>query len=274
LEDYINADYANKISDFLTETTTSDLKKRKVKHYGYEFRYGTNDCDVGQPLADRMPSVVQGLIQKMLQDRLITAEPDQLTVNFYEPGSGIAPHVDNPNAFDEFIVSLSLLSSTMMEFRNKKSKQLVKLYLALNSLLVMGGDSRYKWSHSIPERKHDLLQNANSNYLVKPRGKRISLTFRKVKPYDGETNTAAAASDGEPEMTMPRNELEASEFEKSYVHTVYNKISDHFSSTRHTPWPGVVNFIQSMSQHARMLDVGCGNGKYLNLRNDLFPVGF
>jgi hypothetical protein len=96
----------------------------------------------------------------------------------------------------------------MMEFRNKKSKQLVKLNLAPNSLLLMVGDSRYKWLHSLPERKHDLLQNANQKYLLKLRGKRVSLTFRIVKPYNGETKTAAAAA----AATMPRNELEASDF--------------------------------------------------------------
>lgn len=35
-------------------------------------------------------------------------------------------------------------------------------------------------------------------------------------------------------MKLPENELEAQEFERSYVHTIYNEISDHFSHTRHS----------------------------------------
>ncbi len=273
LEDFIDSTYADSITDFFTtKTTASDLKKRKVKHYGYEFRYGTNDCDEARPLTDpesRMPAIVHDLIRKMAQNELISVEPDQLTVNFYEPGHGIAPHVDNPNAFEEFIISLSLVSSAMMEFRHKESKKIAKLYLEPNSLLVMKGDSRYNWTHCIPERKHDLVLNANQNYLVMPRGKRVSLTFRKIKPYE---ERAKLKQTDEPEMVMPQSEMEALNFERSYVHTVYNSIADHFSSTRHTPWPGVVSFIESMQPFAYMLDVGCGNGKYLNQRNDLFAV--
>ena len=71
---------------------------------------------------------------------------------------------------------------------------------------------------------------------------------------------------------MPLNDEDASKFESSYVHQVYNQIADHFSNTRHSAWPGVVEFIQSLNKDSLMLDVGCGNGKYLNIRNDIFSV--
>ena len=269
LENYIDADYASKLVDFLTSTNTFDLKKRKVKHFGYEFRYGSNDCDEKQPLAEKIPEICQELIKKMLDEKLIEIEPDQLTVNFYEPGHGIAPHVDNPNAFDECIISLSLLSSATMELRQRENKQIANVYLRPNSLVVMKGDARYKWTHSISERKHDLVLNSNQKYSVVPREKRISLTFRKLSSGQGKQKSSSKT---EPELTLPKSELEALTFEKSYVHTVYDKIADHFSSTRHAAWPGVAKFIQSMEAYAFMLDVGCGNGKYLNLRQDLFAV--
>jgi ubiquinone/menaquinone biosynthesis C-methylase UbiE len=71
---------------------------------------------------------------------------------------------------------------------------------------------------------------------------------------------------------LPLNDEDASKFESSYVHQVYNQIADHFSNTRHSAWPGVVEFIQSLKKDSVMLDIGCGNGKYLNLRNDIFAV--
>ena len=74
------------------------------------------------------------------------------------------------------------------------------------------------------------------------------------------------------EIALPSSDKEAIEFEKAFVHTIYNEIADHFSHTRHSAWPGVAKFIDSMSPDATMLDIGCGNGKYLNLRNDIIAV--
>lgn len=274
LENFVDKSYAQQLAEFFTlsDSPMFDLKKRTVKHYGYEFRYGTNDCDETKPLVDqKVPQVVDGIIKRMLDERIIDIEPDQLTVNFYEPGQGIAPHVDNPDSFEDYIISLSLLSSVVMEFRKRdvgsKSNKLAKLHLQPNSLLVLKGESRYQWSHGIAERKHDIVPNSNQSYLVLERARRISLTFRKLKK--------ASSRDKKPanELNLPTSENEALEFENSFVHTVYNQIADHFSSTRHTAWPGVVKFINSLEPYSLLLDIGCGNGKYLNLRpNDLFAV--
>ena len=49
------------------------------------------------------------------------------------------------------------------------------------------------------------------------------------------------------------------------MHAVYDQIAPHFSSTRHSPWPLVTSFLQRQRPGAVGLDVGCGNGKYLNV---------
>lgn len=187
IPDFIDDSYAQEIVEFLEKhdffKDKQDLKKRRVKHFGYEFQYGTNDCDENKPLTDpesQMPKICDKLIEKMLSDKLIKHAPDQMTVNFYEPGNGIPPHIDNVNAFDNYIISLSLCSSVMMEFRQAETKKFSKLNLEPNSLLVLKGDSRYKWSHLIAERKHDLILNRDQCLTVRKRDKRISLTFRKV----------------------------------------------------------------------------------------------
>jgi hypothetical protein len=46
--------------------------------------------------------------------------PDQCTVNEYLPGQGIAPHVDTHAAFDDAILSLSMGSGIVMEFRRQR----------------------------------------------------------------------------------------------------------------------------------------------------------
>ena len=56
LENFIDDTYAQQIIEFLEKHNESnekqDLKRRRVKHFGYEFRYGTSDCDETQPLTD------------------------------------------------------------------------------------------------------------------------------------------------------------------------------------------------------------------------------
>lgn len=64
------------------------LKKRSVRHFGYEFRYGTNDVDMFTPLPENIPDYIMPSVGKMVTDKVIQAEPDQLTVNQYYPGQG------------------------------------------------------------------------------------------------------------------------------------------------------------------------------------------
>lgn len=98
LENFIDETYASELVEFLEkhDNLSKDLKKRRVKHFGYEFRYGTNDCDENKPLIgndQQIPLICNRLIGKMLSENLIKSAPDQMTVNFYEPGHGIPPHM-------------------------------------------------------------------------------------------------------------------------------------------------------------------------------------
>jgi len=62
-------------------------------------------------------------------------------------------------------------------------------------------------------------------------------------------------------------------YEEQHVHEVYEQIASHFSSTRYKPWPIVEAFVQSLSPGSVGLDVGCGNGKYLTVNQDVFIIG-
>ena len=68
---------------------------------------------------------------------------DQITANIYTVGDGIPPHVDNPYAFGSNIISLSLLSDVLLEF--KRGDNVYPLDLARKSLLIMTGEARYSW---------------------------------------------------------------------------------------------------------------------------------
>uniref|UniRef100_A0A8C0AN48 Uncharacterized protein n=1 Tax=Buteo japonicus TaxID=224669 RepID=A0A8C0AN48_9AVES len=66
--------------------------------------------------------------------------------------------------------------------------------------------------------------------------------------------------------------MEASKLEQECVHKVYEEIATHFSSTRHSPWPRIVEFLRSLPKGSIVADVGCGNGKYLGINEDLYMV--
>ena len=96
---------------------------------------------------------------------------DQIIVNEYQPGQGIAPHVDCPRSFRSPIISLSLGSGIEMEF--KRGERVERLYLQPRSLIVLQGAARYDWTHAIRPRKNDVI----ASHRV-ARQRRISITFR------------------------------------------------------------------------------------------------
>ncbi|KAJ2807596.1 tRNA methyltransferase, has a role in tRNA modification [Coemansia guatemalensis] len=61
--------------------------------------------------------------------------------------------------------------------------------------------------------------------------------------------------------------------EEQYVHAVYEKIAEHFSDTRFKAWPVIERYLKELPVGSVGADVGCGNGKYLGLRPDIFLIG-
>lgn len=58
------------------------------------------------------------------------------------------------------------------------------------------------------------------------------------------------------------------------INQVYDQIAGHFSATRHKPWPKVLEFIEEQAPGSVLLDIGCGNGKYLGTNPNLIMVSF
>lgn len=84
--------------------------------------------------------------------------PDQLTINQvsfnlsgniitdkYAPGAGIPAHVDTHSAFGPELISLSLGSPIIMDFRHPQEDIHIPIYLPPRSLLVLTGEARYVW---------------------------------------------------------------------------------------------------------------------------------
>jgi alkylated DNA repair dioxygenase AlkB len=97
---------------------------------------------------------------------------DQMLVNEYLLGQGIAMHRDY-QTFDRTVVSLSLLTHCVMDFRHIASRRQEMLLLEPRSLLILTDEARYDWEHGIASRKKDVWQG-----IPVMRARRLSITFR------------------------------------------------------------------------------------------------
>jgi alkylated DNA repair dioxygenase AlkB len=152
-----------------------DDLKRRVQHYGYKYDYKRRSIDKSMLLGE-IPEWCKMIGQKIIDKGIIDFMPDQVIVNEYLPGQGIANHIDCEPCFNDTVVSLSLASRCIMQFTNKINLQeIIPILLEPCSLVVLKQDSRYNWMHGIKAVKTD---NYNGQKIV--RNRRVSLTFRKV----------------------------------------------------------------------------------------------
>lgn len=192
LNDFINGEEENMFINLIEwhnecSVSNSALKNRQVKHFGYEFCYDNNNVDVSNPLNEPIPSECT-LIWKRLASEYpnmgIVEGAQQLTVNKYNVGQGIPSHVDTHSAFTDKIVSLSLASDIIMEFRKPETNNSnvynshVSVTLPRRSLLILSGESRYGWKHAIVPRRMDVVRNEDNYLTTRQRSMRISYTFR------------------------------------------------------------------------------------------------
>lgn len=148
--------------------------QRRVQHHGYAYDYRRRTIDAGAALGP-LTGWLWDLSERLFRDGFCEAPPDQVIVNEYLPGQGIALHVDCEPCFGETIISLSLGSVCVMDFADSRSNAQAQLLLERGSLLVLQGDARYRWKHGIARRKTDTY----AGHLIR-RDRRISLTFRNV----------------------------------------------------------------------------------------------
>jgi alkylated DNA repair dioxygenase AlkB len=170
-KEFITLDEEQELINRLDKESWNTSLSRRTQHYGYEYSYTDKDA---KKTAPPIPEYCDYLIDRLLEQNILKERPDQMIVNEYKPGQGIAPHVDNVKYFTDGIASVSLGSDVMMDFINVSTPSLKKEgVLNKRSVLSMHGIARYKWKHGIAQRTKDPVCGK--------RTRRISLTFRKMK---------------------------------------------------------------------------------------------
>ncbi|CDS06212.1 hypothetical protein LRAMOSA08740 [Lichtheimia ramosa] len=151
--------------------------KRRTQQYGHLFSYRYRKVlEKYGPL----PDFTHAVVTRIMENKLMPKEPDHLLVNEYNAGQGIMPHTDAPALFGLAILSLSLLSACVMKFTHVETGDSIDILLPRRSMLVMTGDARYLYKHSISK---DLVETSSEGVTVH-RDRRVSFTFREIIAWE------------------------------------------------------------------------------------------
>jgi alkylated DNA repair dioxygenase AlkB len=173
LEAWIDEKTQENLLSTIDQQAWSNELKRRVQHYGYRYDYQARNLDPKQRLGD-LPEWLALVCQRLQSEVFQGSPPEQVIINEYQPGQGIAAHIDRMS-FGPIICSLSLGSGCEMLFSKQSESSRLSLYLQPRSLLILSGKARQEWRHQIPARKNDKMGE-----LSIPRKRRISLTFRTL----------------------------------------------------------------------------------------------
>ena len=154
---------------------------RRVQHYGFKYDYSNRRIDsdsVLDPLPPWLADIghqISSAVPPEISDQINPEQPfDQAIVNEYEPGQGIAPHVDR-DCFGPVIATVSLESDVNMDLQRRDIGVTHTQRLEQSSLLILSGEARSAWHHGIAKRKADDWHGRKI-----PRQRRVSITFRTV----------------------------------------------------------------------------------------------
>ncbi|KAH8582783.1 uncharacterized protein ELE39_002629 [Cryptosporidium sp. chipmunk genotype I] len=99
-------------------------------------------------------------------------------------------------------------------------------------------------------------------------GRSNNKVIYNIKPSDKECKPLTSSI---PEMLDEKGNIlkeKCDELESKYVHEIYETMAEHFSHTRGIPWPKVKDFVSSFEPGSLLLDVGCGNGRFMDCIKD------
>lgn len=169
-----NSNLIKKIDKYKWLPISESSNSRLFQHYGYTYDYKTRNINKSENVLPTCLIDLKNLLTGIcLNLKLINDKEyfNQCIINNYNPGQGISKHIDL-KTFGNVIGCFSIGSGSVINFNYKKQHE---IYIEENSLYIMSGDSRNIWTHEMPSRNYD---NVNDKKIMRKR--RISITFRNV----------------------------------------------------------------------------------------------
>ncbi len=192
LPGFLSAEEAEAEYEWLTSLPPGEWMRdlsRRVIHYGWRYDYTARTISEDLYL-DELPERFADLAKRLHDNTGEFDEiPNQVIVNEYEPGQGIAMHTDH-RSFGPAVATISLGDSWSMDFLHERTGRKQSRLLEVGSALVLSGEARLEWRHGIAKRKTEPDGRRRST--------RISLTFRTVhsRPRSSDSQDPADATAG------------------------------------------------------------------------------
>lgn len=172
--DFINVDEEHLLLDEIDSQIWMVDYARRLQYYGFRNELEEPYDLIQIPVV--IPPAILKLSKEIVSKNLLDIQPDQVIINEYLPGEGIRPHKDR-NYYENQICGINLGSSCVMRFIKGKNLEVIDIEVPQRSMYIMQDDARKKWTHGIPPRKKDIV-----NGEIRHRARRVSITYRKVKP--------------------------------------------------------------------------------------------
>lgn len=177
---FVTSEEELQLIQLIDDEPWSNELKRRVQHYGWRYDYKQRQIDETMRIGT-LPKWAKELAQRLVSEGLMKYLADQLIVNEYVSKQGISKHRDQPSIFEDEVATLSLLETWSMVFRRSEPQLRVEVPLEARSVAVLANDARYAWTHEIPQRLNERLPDDEGQSQRVKRGRRVSLTFRKVR---------------------------------------------------------------------------------------------
>jgi alkylated DNA repair dioxygenase AlkB len=174
IDDFVSVGRERELLSYIDSAPWLLDLRRRVQHCGWRYDYKARRV-TADALLGALPDWLQPEVGALCGRGFFDPAPDQVIVNEYEPGQGIAPHIDCVPCFGPTIASLSLGGTAEIQFENRATSERLEVHFSPQSLLLLTGPAWFEWHHGIAARKSDPVGRKRL-----PRKRRISLTFRRV----------------------------------------------------------------------------------------------
>jgi alkylated DNA repair dioxygenase AlkB len=92
--EYISAEDELQLINFIDSMPWNCQLKRRTQHYGYQYDYKAKMVS-GSKFLGPMPPLFESMCERLYSDGVFSEKFDQIIVNEYLPGQGIAANVAN-----------------------------------------------------------------------------------------------------------------------------------------------------------------------------------
>lgn len=141
IPDFITLEEQTKLVSHLKSSPNKRTKSRNsIQRFGSKKPYNSN------MISDKVPEHFAFALDRIMEQNLLPERPNSVSVNEYQIGQQITPHIDSRSS-GPIISILSLLNEATMTFELRSIKH--QVVIPARSLIQFKDDLRNLWKHSI-----------------------------------------------------------------------------------------------------------------------------